>query len=457
VEGGSADQIASMIDSTCRTEHHRTTPAATVTNLNGVVTIDDGAVLTAIHTNTAEVRTNRPDGSESLTTIGPFNWAPPPQGAFDPSLLHTSELVHSIGPVLVGEAPCLIRLQCASHATRLRKLLSLLPAISDSGAAQGPASPMTIDLFHIDDRDAGPDDRRCALRLDGEVVAFPTAVSHAFTHIVGLLNQLARRERPGRLHLHAASFSDGEHATLLVAPAGSGKSTLVAELATRGVCYLTDEIVAIDTRGRAHPYPKPITLKEGSWEYFRQLPTVAEHVNLAYESIACHVPATELGAPAAEGPSRPVRIVRVQFEAGADTTVRPLPRAEGACHLLANSFEPLEAGDALEMLVALASEVPAFEMTYGDAARAADKLMEMPIHHPTTFEPFESVPPVKAGDPSPSESVRSYTFGDGSLLLHSPGIGSVAYSGILAKQVARARGDLEGNHEVRRGPGGDAT
>ena len=53
------------------------------------------------------------------------------------------------------------------------------------------------------------------------------------------------------------------------AASGSGKSTLTAGLARAGLGYLSDELVALEldgaVPGRLLPYPKPITVKPGSF------------------------------------------------------------------------------------------------------------------------------------------------------------------------------------------------
>ena len=53
---------------------------------------------------------------------------------------------------------------------------------------------------------------------------------------------------------------------------GSGKSTLTAGLARAGLGYLTDELAALDLgSGQLLPYPKPITVKPGSFAVLPEL------------------------------------------------------------------------------------------------------------------------------------------------------------------------------------------
>ena len=74
------------------------------------------------------------------------------------------------------------------------------------------------------------------------------------------------------LLFHAGGVQLGDSGVLLPAPSGSGKSTLVAALVRAGLGYLSDELVAITTRtGRLLPYPKPLTVKVGSFEALGEL------------------------------------------------------------------------------------------------------------------------------------------------------------------------------------------
>lgn len=61
-------------------------------------------------------------------------------------------------------------------------------------------------------------------------------------------------------HAGALAHPLTNRALVLVAPGGTGKTTLTRTLGTR-YRYLTDETVAVDTDGRALPYPKPLSIR----------------------------------------------------------------------------------------------------------------------------------------------------------------------------------------------------
>ena len=62
------------------------------------------------------------------------------------------------------------------------------------------------------------------------------------------------------LHAGAVSHPVTGDSLVFVAPGGTGKTTL-ARLLGRRYGYLTDETVGIDSTGRVHPYPKPLSLR----------------------------------------------------------------------------------------------------------------------------------------------------------------------------------------------------
>ncbi len=67
----------------------------------------------------------------------------------------------------------------------------------------------------------------------------------------------------GRLlmfHAGAVSHPDTGATLVYVAPGGTGKTTLSSSMGLR-FRYLTDETVGIDSAGRVHPYPKPLSTR----------------------------------------------------------------------------------------------------------------------------------------------------------------------------------------------------
>lgn len=83
--------------------------------------------------------------------------------------------------------------------------------------------------------------------------------------------QVALSERRYLL-LHAATVERGGKALILTGESGSGKSTMSAVLMARGWRLLGDEFALIDVAtGLAHPFPRPISLKNHAVEVIRDI------------------------------------------------------------------------------------------------------------------------------------------------------------------------------------------
>jgi hypothetical protein len=102
---------------------------------------------------------------------------------------------------------------------------------------------------------------------DGEVLVRAVGPADAVSWVVWHVNRSAVEAGDGHLLLHAGALEVDGWAVVLPGVSGSGKSTLCAGLAQAGFDYLSDELVALDlTTDRVLPYPKPITVKAGSFE-----------------------------------------------------------------------------------------------------------------------------------------------------------------------------------------------
>jgi hypothetical protein len=67
---------------------------------------------------------------------------------------------------------------------------------------------------------------------------------------------------PARVFVHAGAVGWRGRALLVPAPTLSGKSSLVAALVKAGASYYSDEYAVLDARGRVHPYPRAIALRD---------------------------------------------------------------------------------------------------------------------------------------------------------------------------------------------------
>jgi len=116
---------------------------------------------------------------------------------------------------------------------------------------------------------------RPSVRIAGDHVlpeAVPLPLAQGLLAAEMAMNlQLALGERRFLL-LHAASVERDGRVLILTGESGSGKSTLSALLGLHGWRFMGDEFVLIDpTSGLAHPFPRPVSLKNASIAALREL------------------------------------------------------------------------------------------------------------------------------------------------------------------------------------------
>ena len=211
----------------------------------------------------------------------------------------------------------------------------------------------------------GPDGR-VALSLDDQPLATVADAATAVDWLIWHVNrQVVAEHRHRSLLVHGAAVAVDGGATVLPGRSGAGKTTLTAALVAAGADYLTDEIAVLDTEARwIRPYPKPLTVKAGSW------PTIAALTGQRGPSGtgAWQLPPDRL-RPGAVGTAAPVTAVVVpRFAPGAEARLRTLDAAAALAHLTSCLFNLAELGNrALGALAGLAQRCVVAELVFGDA------------------------------------------------------------------------------------------
>jgi len=120
-----------------------------------------------------------------------------------------------------------------------------------------------------------------------------------------------------RVFVHAGVVGWKGKAIVIPGRSFSGKSTLVAELVRAGAQYYSDEYAVIDARGKVHPYPRPLVIRE----------------NGARKKYT----AEELGSTVGVTPL-PIGVMLVtKYKSGAQWRPRELSTGTGALALLENA------------------------------------------------------------------------------------------------------------------------
>ena len=142
--------------------------------------------------------------------------------------------------------------------------------------------------------------------------------------VLKILQTEIRREvaeaAPRRVFVHAGIVEWRGRAIIIPGRSMSGKSTLVAEMVKLGATYYSDEYAVFDEKGLAHPFAKPLSLREPG----------------SYEAIDHEV--AEFGGTTGSKPI-PVGLIAVtRYVPGTQWSARELTRGQGLLALLSHAI-----------------------------------------------------------------------------------------------------------------------
>jgi hypothetical protein len=162
----------------------------------------------------------------------------------------------------------------------------------------------------------------------------------------------------GRVFVHAGVVGWRGRAILIPGRSFSGKSTLTAELVRAGATYYSDEYAVLDSRGRVHPFLKPLSLRNGGVDQ-------------------TDISAEQLGGVTGDRPL-PVGLVVVSaFKPAASWRPRALSAGQGALELLAHTVAARRQPErTLETLRKVAGRAPVVKGNRGEASVAAARILK---------------------------------------------------------------------------------
>jgi hypothetical protein len=103
------------------------------------------------------------------------------------------------------------------------------------------------------------------LFLNGEQISYDDSRVRFYKFFNGMLRIVVAEHARDYVFIHAGVV--GWQGKALVIPANSfqGKTTLVAELVKNGAEYYSDEYAVLDARGLVHPFPRDLSVRDGSF------------------------------------------------------------------------------------------------------------------------------------------------------------------------------------------------
>ncbi len=208
------------------------------------------------------------------------------------------------------------------------------------------------------------------VRRDDELVQRGLTPGSAVDWLVWDVNRLAAELSGEHLLFHAGGLEASGCGILVPAATGSGKSTLTAGLARAGLGYLSDELVALQLDavgpgpGRLLPYPKPITVKQGSFSVLADLkPEMLEGEGEG----EWQVPVGGGTGRRVGGPCEPGFVIVPRYDPSAETALAPLSETDAFFTLALHAVNLLAHGQTgSEALGRLAADCACYALAYSD-------------------------------------------------------------------------------------------
>jgi hypothetical protein len=229
------------------------------------------------------------------------------------------------------------------------KMLTGVVSVLPPGWEEGDLSRVTARLALTRDGE---------VRVDDEPVRAGLNETSAPSAVDAVLRSIVAQNAPNHVFVHAGVVAHAGRAIVLPGASWSGKTTLVAALVRAGATYFSDEFAVLDSEGRVHPYPKPLSVRPpGAWAQV-------------------DVPAEELGA-VGSAPADVAMVACTSFRRG-ESVIHPGTAGGGALALLSHAVAAKTRSAAvLEAVRAAAIDAAYLEGPRGEAEPTARALLSL--------------------------------------------------------------------------------
>jgi Coenzyme PQQ synthesis protein D (PqqD) len=166
----------------------------------------------------------------------------------------------------------------------------------------------------------------------------------------------------------------------LCGPSGSGKSTLIAALISKGLDYLSDDLIALSSpSGKIVPMPLPLSIKPGAVEVLAaHHPKLAQARRYRTKGVEARLLAPPLSAWTTE-PLPLAKLLFPRFVAGALAEAKQISSFEAIERLISERIwlgDPLSE-ERVAAFVAWIDHIPAYDFVYGDLAQGVRLVEEL--------------------------------------------------------------------------------
>lgn len=298
------------------------------------------------------------DGLEPLTTTlaQPCDWViTPPFPATDWSMTLTVKLAGLCCGVLVEDAQLTERLKVLLSSVLLASPEPLAHQLVLTGTAL-----------------------QWQLSVNEQIEATGLGLENALTRVLHTLINLACQAEERLLVIHGAGLklADGR-GLLLIAPGGSGKTTLATALNAQGYALLSDDVVPVNLAGDLLGLGTSICLKSGSWSVLAALrPDIAGTQSLErFDQTVRYLPPLGNGCA---GPIPPGLLLFPRYQPGSAPQCQALSPEEALQHIIEAEAVIRNLTQAkLDALASWVSSVPAYALCYPDLDSALALIQQL--------------------------------------------------------------------------------
>ena len=245
-----------------------------------------------------------------------------------------------------------LRIKADSQTEHLRNLLDryIFPSFGRAPAGSTPPH-LCVQIEHV----AG--DYR--LLINEAQIATSTDPQLLIPDMIQQLDEAIIPRLGGLRAVHAGAVQIGNRALILPGRSHAGKSSLVAELLSRGAAYLSDEYALIDDSGRVHAYPRPILLRNG-------------------HTVRTPVLARDISALVASTPLPIGWIMELEYQDGVQWKAPSVSQSQGLMILLRHTPHALaDAPDLVAKFTRAVAGAVTFTGHRMDAKMAADEILQL--------------------------------------------------------------------------------
>ena len=163
---------------------------------------------------------------------------------------------------------------------------------------------------------------------------------------------------PWRVFVHAGAVGWRGRAIVLPGDNETGKSTLTAALVKAGATFFSDEFAVLDRRGRVHPYPLPLRLREEGGIRSREIRV------------------EEIGGKPASKPLPVGLILSLRYDPDGPGRLQALTSGRGAMELPVNATQArLRPGRVVEAVGRAAEDATVLKGRRGEAGEMAKEVL----------------------------------------------------------------------------------